>query len=278
MSEIKTKQNVIEEIIGTLMRHEGALSFSSLSKFKESPKTFIDYKLKKIEQTDAMIFGSMVHCLILEPDEFESRYHILEDAEICAEIGGAKPRATNEYKDWVKEQEGIAGRKTIIDKSNFDAANIMSLNVTHNYAAKKILKKAIVHEYEIEWFYKNFKFKGYIDGYGEDLIFDLKTCTDAEPRTFQRDIINNEYYLQAAMYLKGIGEVKPYYIIAIDRSGGVSVHQLSDALIEHGLNVYDILLDKFNECILQDGFNSSYEFWSERFDGIFLADKPGYLY
>lgn len=64
----------------------------------------------------------------------------------------------------------------------------------------------------------------------------------------------------------------------MDKNNGVSVHELSDSLIEHAMNEIESLLDKFNECILNDEFNTSFDFWAERFDGIFIADKPAYLY
>lgn len=225
-----------------------------------------------------MIFGSMVHCLILEPKEFENRYFILEDTEICSQIGGAKPRATNAYKEWKSEQESKAGERTIISKEDFEAANYMALNVKYNRAASKILNQATEHEKNIEWELKNFKFRGIIDGEGEDIIFDLKSCADASPRKFQRTIIDMDYHLQAALYLKGVGVKKRYFIIAMDKNNGVSVHELSDSLIEHAMNEIESLLDKFNECILNDEFNTSFDFWAERFDGIFIADKPAYLY
>ena len=274
---METRQDLINGIVDKLMKHESALSYSALSNFKESPKCFIDYKLRKIEQTDAMLFGSMVHCLILEPDDFKNRYYVIDDAEICSDIGGAKPRATNKYKEWYEGEVQKAESKTVIESKDFESANILALNVRYNSASSKVLKKAEQHEKPIEWFYKNFKFKGIIDGIG-DFVFDLKTCADASPKKFQRDIISMDYYLQAAMYLKGIGEIKPYYIIALDKSGGVSVHQLTETLLTFGMEEYDRLIEKFNECILNDDFNKNYEFWAERWDGVYNADKPGYLY
>lgn len=265
-------------VISKLMSHEGHLSFSSLKAFKESPATFIEYKLAKREPSDAMLFGSMLHCLVLEPQDFDKRYLCLEDADICAQIGGAKPRATKAYKEWYQTSVGEAGDREIVETNDYISAKIIASNVLHNRASAKVLDKGWEHEKPIEWEFKNFMFKGFIDGKGDKAIFDLKTCPDAAPLKFQREIINNSYYLQAAMYLYGVAENLPYYIIAVDRKGGVSVHKLEDRLIEHGMTEYNKLLDRFNECILKDEFNKSYDFWSERFDGSFLCEKPGYLY
>lgn len=270
--------NTIGPVIDSLMDHTGHLSFSSLKAFAESPATFAEYKLAKKEPTEAMQFGSMLHCLVLEPQDFDNRYLCLDDADIIAQIGGAKPRATKLYKEWKAITVAEAGDREIVDTNSYISAKIIASNVLHNRASRKILDMCWEHEKPIEWEFKNFIFRGFIDGKGEKAICDLKTCSDAKPKKFQRDLIDNKYYLQAAMYLYAIGENIPYYIIAVDKDSGVSVHKLEDRLIEHGMEEYNTLLDSFNECILKDAFDQSYDFHSDRFDGTFICEKPGWLY
>lgn len=265
-------------IVSALMSHEGHLSFSSLKCFKEAPASFMEYKLARREPTDAMLFGSMLHCLVLEPQDFEKRYHCLDDQDICVQIGGAKPRATKAYKEWKAVAMAEAGDRELVETNEYLSAKIIASNVLHNRASAKILDLGWEHEKSVEWEFKNFMFRGFIDGKGDKAIFDLKTCADAAPQKFQREIINNSYYLQAAMYLFSVQENLPYYIIAVDRKSGVSVHKLEDKLIEAGMTEYNKLLDRFNECILKDQFDQSYDFWSDRFDGTFIAEKPGYMY
>ncbi len=265
-------------IINSLMSGESWLSYSSLKAFKKSPIDFINYKLGKKETTDAMLFGSMLHCLVLEPNDFDSRYHCLDDTDICNQIGGAKPRATNKYKEWKETALADAGDKVLVETNDYISAKIIASNVLHNRASRKILDICWEHEKGIEWEFKNFKFKGFIDGLGIGAICDLKTCQDADPEFFQRDIIKNCYHIQAAMYLYAEGKMQDYYIIAVDRKGGVSVHKLRMELIEQGMKDYNELLDKFNFCILRDAFDQSYDFHSKRFDGIFDMEKPKWMY
>lgn len=276
--QVSSRQEQIDTIVHRLMAHEDHLSYSSISCFKNSPRKFIDYKLGIKEETDSMLYGSMLHCLVLEPDDFFNRYHIIEDLDICNQIGGAKPRATKVYKEWYQAAIAEAGEKQIVETNDYHAARIAAENVRHNRASAKILNMVIEREKPIDWEFKNFKFKGFIDGNGEKIIFDLKTCTDASPDKFQREIIQRGYYMQGAMYLCGLGQVKDYYIIALDRKNGVSVHKLESKLIEHGANEYNKVLDKFNHCILTDAFDQSHDFWSDRWDGTFMCEKPGYLY
>lgn len=276
-AEISSRQTHIDQIVNKLMTQEDHLSYSSLSCFKQSPQKFIDYKLGIKEETDAMQYGSMMHCLALEPDDFGNRYYVINDYEKCKEIGGAKPRSTKLYKEWYESEKAHAGTKTIVQLEDYSAAMVAANNIRHNRASARILQLAGEREKPMEWEYKNFRFKGFIDGSGEKIIFDLKTCTDASPDKFQREIINRAYYLQAAMYLCAESKVKDYFIIAVDRKNGVSVHKLDHKLIEHGANEYNDLLDKFNHCILTDGFNQSFDFFSPRVDGVFVCEKPNYL-
>jgi hypothetical protein len=281
-SEYPNRHDEIKRIISAIVAKEMFMSYSSLSNFKESPKSFIDYKLKAYKETDAMIFGTMLHCLVLEPNEFELRYFVLKDSEICSQIGGAKPRATKAYKEWKQEQEQKANGRIIVEPEDAIQAKTMSYNIRNNRAARVVMSKAKEREKKVEWEYLNFNFRGILDGYGE-IIFDLKTCADASPKKFQRDMITMDYHIQAALYLMAV-EKKPYYIIAADKSGGVSVHNISDSLIQYANDEIQKVMSFFNAACLQvlsgkpDVFDESYEYWSERFDGVYVADKPAYLY
>lgn len=285
-TQTETRLEFIERLVEQLLANESFMSYSSLKQFKDSPKAFIDYKMKTMVQTPAMQFGTMVHCLVLEPDEFDSRYMALDDAEIVAQIGGARPTATKTYKEWKSEQQQTADAAglEIVEAEAYRKAQAIALNIRHNRSARKVLKMADKREQRIEWKYMNFLFRGIIDGAGDNCIFDLKTCADAEPRKFQRDIVNMGYHIQAALYLKGIGRNVPYYIIAADQKGGVSVHQIEEELLVHGLEEVDKLMSFFNDACLQvksgkpEIFNESFEFWADRFDGIYKMEKPAYLY
>jgi hypothetical protein len=268
----------VEQIIARLMNHEDHLSYSSLSAFRESPKDFINYKMGIKEETDAMLYGAMLHCLVLEPEEFDTRYHVLDDQDICNQIGGAKPRATKAYKEWKDVAMQEAAGKVIVETNDYLMAKITAENIFHNRAARKVLNLAPMREVPVKWEYLNFKFKGYKDGEGENCIFDLKVMPSANPRKVDREIIDRWLYVQAAMYCYGSGGYKPYYIIAVDKKNGVCVKQLHQKLVEQGMEEYDQILKQFNHCILTDAWDQSYDFYAERGDGIHVCEKPNWLY
>jgi hypothetical protein len=275
---IEDRQTKVQQLINDLMTGVKTLSYSSLKAFKETPADFIEYCFKERKQTDAMFFGTVLHCLVLEPEKFNERYLVLDDTEICNQVGGAKPRATKLYKEWKQYQIDSNPGKEVVTNAVFISASAIANNVLYNRASSKVLSICKGREKPIEWTFKNFKFRGFIDMDGQSAKADLKLMVSASPRKAQRTIIDMSYYLQAAMYLRAEGKILPYYIIAVDRKGGVSVHKLHKHLIEHGLDEYDKLIDKFNECLLMETFNQSYDFYAEAYDGIFVADKPSYLY
>lgn len=278
-TETLNRLDKVETIVNRLMSHEDHLSYSSLSAFRECPKDFINYKLGDKEETDAMRYGAMLHCLVLEPQDFENRYYILDDATICIQIGGAKPRATNAYKEWKAGIIEEASGKIIVEPGEYQTAKITADNIHYNRASRKILDICPQREKPVEWEYMNFRFKGYKDGEGERAIFDLKVMPDANPEKVDREIVNRWLYVQAAMYIYGTGEgAKDYYIIAVDKKSGICVKQLHKNLIEQGMDEYDKLIKQFNHCILTDAWDQSYDFWSERYDGIHVCEKPAWLY
>jgi hypothetical protein len=216
--------------------------------------------------------------LVLEPSEFPNRYFVLNDTEKVAEIGGGNPRLTKVYKEWKSEKIALNPNKECVKNDMFINASVIANNVLYNRASAKVLSLCPESEKEINWEFKNFKFRGFIDKDGNKAMADLKLMKSATPRAAQRTIIDMWYYGQAAMYLRAKGLILPYYVIAVDRHGGVSVHKLHKHLIEQGLEEYERLIDKFNDCMINGNFNQSYDFWADSYDGIFTAEKPAFMY
>lgn len=281
-----TRDDRIEKLIQLLMNGETHLSYSSLKNFASSPKEFIEYRLREKKQTDAMLYGSMLHCLVLQPEDFFNRYHTIDDTDIVNELiagGAANARATKKYKEWYIIEAAKGAGKEVVDPQEYKHAKIVADNVIHNRASRKVLQMMSRRETGIEWSYKNFKFKGFIDADDSKIVMaDLKSIPDADPKKAYWEIINNYHYLQAAMYIYGMAqngvEIEDYYIIAVDKLGGVSVHELDHNLLEYGMKEYERLLDAFNTCILTDSWEQSHDFWSKRRDGLFVADKPSRFY
>lgn len=283
---ISVREEQIKELISQFIKGEKHLSFSSLKAFAENPAEFIQYCLREKKTTAAMKFGTLLHALVLEPDSIDEAYAVMDDTEIYNRLvkeGSKSPRQTIKYKEWKAEFEQSTMGREVVSITDFIAASAIANNVNFNTASSKILKACTERETHVEWTYESHKFRGFIDAKTpkdakQRMVMDLKSCQNANPLFFQREIIKNKYYLQGPMYLTAEGDTDiPYLIVAADRKGGVSVHRLDPRLIKYGMEEYKRLLDNFNSCLIKDSFNQSYEFWSGKWDGIYDMKKPTFM-
>lgn len=98
---------------------------SQLKKLYLSVGQLNAYLKRVFVSSSQMDFGSLVHTLILEPHEFESRYYVLDNKAICEEIGGARPTSTKKYGEWMDIQKATAGDKIIISQDDKDVAEMI---------------------------------------------------------------------------------------------------------------------------------------------------------
>ncbi|MCY1550169.1 hypothetical protein D9M68_863990 [compost metagenome] len=86
-----------------------------------------------------------------------------------------------------------------------------------------------------------------------------------------------DYHVQSGTYTIANDELKPYYIIAVDRTLNVSVHELAEDLINAGVNEYDSLCKSFKECMNKSLFESSFEYKAPTQQGVHIISRPPWL-
>ncbi len=179
-----------------------------LDNIHKSPATYLFERRYPRPSTPAMMFGSALHCLVLEPEEFPKIY-------IQDKFSGSYSK---EAKAWRKEMEK-AGKLTISTKadetkgpwgvSDWDQLHLMRDSVMANPFAEAMINTARV-ELTLFWIDQDTKrlCKGRLDGYSEGhfLMFDLKTANDASCGGFQRAVHEYRYDVQDAWYQDGARE------------------------------------------------------------------------
>lgn len=259
----ETSLSPYRELINKIESGDITLSFSSFKEFAQSPRHFIRYKLKEKIQTPAMLFGSMVHCSILEPDEFDSRYVVAPKVDKRTKAG------KEEYAIFL---HGV-GDKEVVSDQDYEDAKRMADAVRKNDPARFLLDRMECKEVAVNWDFGGFNWRGFIDGENANIMADLKTTADADPRKLRWSIRDKKYHWQLAFYRMAPGRSsKIPFILAVDRNCNVTCVEFSDADIKVAQDQIEWYLSRFHQCIAMGDWSKSFDFFAGR-DGFYKASR-----
>lgn len=230
-------------------RSAEGVSRSQLWRLRQSPEKFKYLEENPEKPTPALIFGQMVHKLILEPATFSDEF------AICPECD----RRTKEGKAiWSAFVSGCGDRE-IISQEDYDKAVAMRDALLSNDMAEKLLSGG--HEIPIFW---TDELTGEVCKVRLDalvlldnsvLIVDYKTTGDASTEAFIRSAISYGYDFQSAMYSEAVKQKyncqDPTFIfIAQEKDPPFSVNILAcDKLfVERGFDTFRELLGIYHDC------------------------------
>lgn len=268
-------------LIGRLQRKEETLSYSSLKEFGKSPINFIRYKLApKKTQTESQIFGSLCDCFLTTPDKFEELFVLVTNFPtsdnqkgFCNDMISGKSKEdayANNYKqvgvDKVYDSfknyiDAILSGKMACTKNQKEQAEKIVENLKKSELVMQYIDSCDKFQNKKEWEFKGWKFKGFTDAEGHNLIIDFKFSKDADPYKFERDIINYDYFMQMGMYASHHEGIPECYFIVYDKSMNFSVIKIDYSLLSYGKRKYEYLVTKLNQCISDNRFNESYNFF-----------------
>jgi exodeoxyribonuclease VIII len=181
--------------------------------------------------TAAMIMGSLVHCMVLTPDEFSDEFFVMPDMNFRTKEGKAH------------KEELLANNpgKYAVTDEQIAMAERMRASVYDNPKAKELLEP-MKKEYAFFWTcpFSQLNFKAKIDGAGATHFIELKTTIDAGPEAFKRHAYNMNYDLSVIHYRQGLANVmgvepKCYFIVVESKPPHVcQVYEVGDTLLETG--------------------------------------------
>lgn len=232
---------------------ERPLSFSSIKQFIRSPQHYVKYLTQEKKQTDAMLLGSVVHALILEPQSFESKYIIEPEFN----------KRTNQGKeDYQKFLESMSEKNLqAIPQSVFVKAKEMVTQFMGT-ASAHILQMTSSREQRFDIDYIGIPVCGYIDAMSDEYVIELKTVSSAETSDIQRDFYNLKYHLQAGIY-NWVTDKKIMYIVIENSSPYLSrTFIASDSYVSEGRKMFDKAMSDFRYCLDMDLFDRGYEFYA----------------
>lgn len=186
------------------------LSYSSAKLLLEesTPLQFMRYYTRdrsNDKRTPSMLLGSLIHCILLEPENFAKNFVIKE----------------LEDKKRLKRLQRIAHRKRfdIITEAQLKKAIAICQDVRLNPDAKEVLQGS--KEQKITDTILDIPFKGYVDVLSSNFITDIKTTTQLHPNKFYWEFKKYGYELQAAIYCEMTFRNK-FYIFGVSSQTGMS--------------------------------------------------------
>lgn len=250
------------------MKYEEYLKLPGLraSEIKElwrSPAHYKEYHDNPPEQTAAMKFGEAVHAAIIEPQRFLQEYTAIDDAEIVAQIGGAKPRATTRYKEWRADFILDNLGKEILDLADFNKVVEIAQVAGKHPIVEALLNEPGQAEMVLQWKHHSTgtKMKARLDWVTDSgRIIDFKTTEDARENEFSRAMWKYAYHLQAAVYQEAveeiIGQSFPFTFVVIEKTApyGLMVYELDRFTLDFAMSEVDRLIRIYEKCAANDNW------------------------
>lgn len=197
-------------------------------------------------ETPAMLFGSMVHKLILEPEDFGNEFAVAPECD----------RRTKAGKAIFDEFAAKSGGRKVVAASDYEIGKAMRDAVMAHPKAAKLLTGG---ETETSYYWIDERTgilcKSRPDKVNLGYIIDLKTTEDASRDGFARSVLNFRYHVQAAWYLKGYEEAmgiapEGFIFIAVEKKPpyAVAIYVVNDITIELGEKEAAADLDIYAAC------------------------------
>ena len=249
----------------------------------QSPQHYKYFYLDKLgekRETDALLLGTLVHCLVLEPDKFEQRYEralqageydnviktVPEMRNYCREKGIASVGLKQELVQRIIEHQPDApvwdvmqsrqrqSKRRTVNAEMWDRAHRMRDSVCNNHAAANLLCDGSP-EVSVWGSYHDELVKCRGDWLRKDgVCIDLKTCSCASRDKFGRDCANFGYGLQQVHYMNTLNSAgltcELFAFVAVESEPPYlsQVYMLDDYSRQVCHDRYDRALDQLAEC------------------------------
>lgn len=206
--------------------------------------------------SDALVMGTVTHCLCLEGSEFDSRFKIFDPEK---RPKPAQTFALTENKIWKQKQE-LEAKETnrkLIPQWMYDDALAMKKAIKSTMLADEVLNSVGIHEELHVWTdkYTGIECKARVDKKRSNSRgVDLKTTRDARPSAFIRDVFNLGYHVSGAFHMQG-ANLKEFAFVAVENTAphGVLLYPLSQDAIDTANYEIKVALQIIKQCRAEYG-------------------------
>lgn len=240
---------------------------------------YSNHILKEVERESsaAMNFGTLVHTLFLEPDQFENEFVIAPKFDKRTKAGkeeAAAWEAAHQGKILITEEQKTDAMRMAENLKQLSSYADMQSN--YGMAEASIFFNDPVYDLalRVRLDYHIAPCKALPNG----LILDVKTTTDARPTEFSRSCAKFSYDLSAAMYREGFQQYyktaeKPPFIFLVAESAipyNVKQYKAADLFLSVGESRYN----KAKELLAESLLINEWDGYSLEMEDLFL---PQYM-
>lgn len=245
------------------------VSRSMLEVFRESPSRyhgrFVAKTIPAPEPTEALVFGSLFHVAVLEPEKYTRDYFV---PPALAPDNQPWDRRKKDHKEWWKEIE--ADKRTPITAEDNKLVLAMRAAIGRCPHAANLVFDESMSETAIWWIDSETgiarKSKRDTLHRNGTIIVDIKSCRDASPQAFARDCVNFGYHRQVATYTEGhevvTGEPpRAMVFVCIEKNEphDVAAYELDEEAVALGNRQNREALNRLAKCIETGDWTAEYQ-------------------
>lgn len=258
-------------------RQHPAISRSELWRMHESPEKFKYYKDHPPEPTPSLLFGQVVHKLLLQPEDFET------DFAVMPEIDRRTKDGKEAYSAFLAACEG----RSVVPYDMYQTAQEMA----EKAMSEPMVRKLLAGQKEVPFFWTDedtgeeckcrVDCLTYEDNDPIPTIIDYKTAANAKTDIFNNSIYKYGYHFQSAMYSEGVMKClnlteRPGFIFIVQEKTppySLNVVTIPHEVMLYGMDNFREYIGLYHEC-KQTGYWFGYNGMLDEPNEAYL---PGYL-
>ena len=222
-----------------------AVSSTQLKRMLISPAHFLSKLSEPEDSSEALLFGSVLHGRLLEPDTFESRFFAMQKVN----------RATKAGKQIYAERLVEAAGRIVYPVAWKEPIERIIDNAMAHRRARELLSKGEA-EVALVWLDEEtgIKCKVKLDWWNPGTLVDVKSAEDVTNDGFRKACGRLGYALSAAMYGEAVfqitGDEPDWAFLACEkgRPNTVAVYRATQRMLERGRSDFRRALRRLAEC------------------------------
>ncbi len=200
---------VIEDMPAEEYHAHSAHGASMLEDFRASRRGFhslhVTGEQPRKEPSEAMIDGTLIHCLLFEPEKYDDLLAPLPEP-LAPDGKKWLRRKESNHERWWKEYLDTSQGKYVVDESRRQRIENTVAAIMANERAGSLLSQEGAPEYSIFWTDEatGLECKCRVDYFAAGISVDLKTSRDPMPQAYARSIVDLGYHRKLAHYCAGL--------------------------------------------------------------------------